>query len=70
MHFEHSSHGKGFAMDAAQLFEQGHGAAGGLAHVELAQTRELHHFAGTGIALARQLLLDKGVEVRAKGIAG
>jgi len=31
---------------AAQLLEHGHGAAGGLGHVEVAQARELDHFGG------------------------
>ena len=33
-----------FATSAAQLFQHGHRAAGRLAHVELAQLGELHHF--------------------------
>ena len=42
--------GGGLFFAATQLFQQGHGAAGGLAHIELAQARELRHFGGAGHA--------------------
>ena len=35
---------------ATQFFQQGHGAAGGLAHVKVAQARQLHHLGGRGHA--------------------
>ena len=35
---------------ATQLFQQGHGAAGGLAHVKVAQPGQLHHLSGRGHA--------------------
>ena len=38
--------GRGFFFVAPQLFQQGHGATGGLVHVKLAKARQLDDFAG------------------------
>ena len=50
-----------FGVAAAQFFQQGHGAAGRLAHVEVAQTRELHH-------LRRRSHANHGVAFHAAGL--